>query len=64
MFDPDTVGAHMPVVRNDLPAGAKRLVQTAVGIRATVVNGEIVLRENEPTGTLPGKLLRGPLARH
>jgi len=64
VFDPDTVGAHMPVVRNDLPAGAKRLVQTAVGIRATVVNGEIVLQENEPTGALPGKLLRGPLARH
>lgn len=64
VFDPNTVGARMPVVRNDLPAGAKRLVQTAVGICATVVNGKIVLRENEPTGALPGKLLRGPLARH
>jgi hypothetical protein len=27
-----------------------------------VVNGEVVLRNNEHTGALPGKLLRGPLA--
>ena len=30
---------------------------------ATVVNGQVVLRNNEPTGALPGRLLRGPLAR-
>jgi N-acyl-D-aspartate/D-glutamate deacylase len=30
---------------------------------ATVVNGKVVLRNNEHTGELPGKLLRGPLAR-
>ena len=29
---------------------------------ATVVNGEVLLRNNEHTGALPGKLLRGPLA--
>jgi hypothetical protein len=28
-----------------------------------VVNGQVVLRNNEPTGALPGQLLRGPLAR-
>jgi len=27
-----------------------------------VVNGQIVLRNNEHTGALPGQLLRGPLA--
>jgi N-acyl-D-amino-acid deacylase len=25
---------------------------------ATIVNGEVLLRDNEPTGALPGKLLR------
>jgi N-acyl-D-aspartate/D-glutamate deacylase len=48
----------MPEVVCDLPAGAKRLRQKADGIRATVVNGEVLLRDNEPTGALPGRLLR------
>jgi N-acyl-D-aspartate/D-glutamate deacylase len=27
-------------------------------MRATIVNGQVMLRDNEPTGNLPGKLLR------
>jgi N-acyl-D-amino-acid deacylase len=63
VFDPDTIAAEMPEVVNDLPAGAKRLVQRCRGIAATVVNGETVLRDGKPTGALPGRLLRGPRAR-
>ncbi len=63
VFDPQTIGAEMPEVVDDLPAGARRLVQRARGIKATVVNGEILLREGKHTGALPGQLLRGPLAR-
>ena len=63
VFDPDTIAAEMPEVVNDLPAGAKRLVQRCRGIAATIVNGETVLREGKPTGALPGRLLRGPRAR-
>ena len=63
VFDPDTVGPEMPEVVNDLPAGARRLVQRARGFAATLVNGEPVLRDGKPTGALPGHLLRGPLAR-
>ena len=63
VFDPETVGAEMPEVVHDLPAGARRLVQRGRGIAATVVNGDIVLRDGKPTGALPGQLLRGPLAR-
>jgi N-acyl-D-aspartate/D-glutamate deacylase len=63
VFDPDTIGPEMPEVVNDLPAGARRLVQRARGIAATVVNGEIVLRDGKHTGALPGRLLRGPYAR-
>ncbi|MBT5523528.1 MAG: amidohydrolase family protein [Rhodospirillaceae bacterium] len=62
VFDPDTIGARMPEVVTDLPASAKRLKQTANGIRATVVNGQVLLRDNEPTGATPGRLIRGPLA--
>ena len=63
VFDPDTVGARMPEVLADLPAGAKRLKQTSNGILATIVNGKIVLKENVHTGAYPGRILRGPLAR-
>jgi N-acyl-D-amino-acid deacylase len=63
VFDPDTIAPEMPEVVDDLPSGARRLVQRARGIAATVVNGEVLLRDGKPTGALPGRLLRGPLAR-
>jgi len=59
VFDPATIAPRMPEVVTDLPAGAKRLKQTADGMLATVVNGEVLLRNNEHTGALPGRLLRG-----
>jgi N-acyl-D-aspartate/D-glutamate deacylase len=63
VFDPDTIAPEMPEVAHDLPATARRLVQRARGIAATVVNGEVLLRDGKHTGALPGQLLRGPLAR-
>jgi len=63
VFDPETLMAERPEVVDDLPAGARRLVQRTRGMAATVVNGEIVLRDGKPTGALPGQLLRGPLGR-
>src|SRR5438552_2650008 len=63
VVDPDTISPEMPEVVNDLPAGARRLVQRARGIAATIVNGEVLLRDGKHTGALPGQLLRGPLAR-
>ncbi len=62
VFDPDTIAPEMPEVVRDLPAGSRRLVQRSRGIAATVVNGEVVLRDGKHTGALPGRLLRGPLA--
>ena len=58
IFDPDTVAPRMPTVEHDLPAGARRLKQTAQGILHTVVNGEVVLTNNEYSGATPGRLLR------
>jgi N-acyl-D-aspartate/D-glutamate deacylase len=62
VFDPDTIAAEMPEVVHDLPAGARRLTQRCRGVAATVVNGEVLLRNGQHTGALPGRLLRGPLA--
>ena len=58
VFDPDSIGPRLPEVAHDLPAGAKRLKQTADGIKHTVVNGEVLLTDNEHTGATPGRLLR------
>ena len=63
IFDPAMVGASMPVVLDDLPAGAKRLKQTSIGILATIVNGKTVLKNNIHTGAYPGRVLRGSLAK-
>jgi N-acyl-D-aspartate/D-glutamate deacylase len=63
VFDPDTVGPAMPTVVHDLPAGERRIKQTADGFLATVVSGQVVHLRGEHTGALPGQLLRGHLAR-
>jgi len=64
IFDPATISPDMPVLAHDLPAGAPRIIQKTDGILATIVNGEILMRKNEHTGALPGRLIRGPLARN
>ena len=58
VIDPERVAPTMPEVVSDLPGGAKRLVQTATGIRSTIVAGEEVLVDGKPTGALPGVVLR------
>jgi len=62
IFDPARITPMLPQLEHDLPAGARRLKQKADGMVATLVNGEVLLRNNEHTGALPGRLLRGPLA--
>jgi N-acyl-D-amino-acid deacylase len=42
-----------------LPAGGKRFLQNADGICATIKAGEVIYQDNQATGALPGKLLRG-----
>lgn len=58
VIDPETVAPELPRVRADLPGGGKRLEQKATGIAATVVRGEVLLRDGEHVGTLPGALVR------
>lgn len=55
-----TLGA--PSVAYDLPAGGRRLVQRADGYVATIVAGQVTYRDGQPTGALPGRLLRGARA--
>ena len=60
LFDEGRVKPAMPTVETDLPGGARRLVQKAEGIAATIVNGQVTLENGQSTGATPGALLRGP----
>jgi N-acyl-D-aspartate/D-glutamate deacylase len=51
----------LPEVRHDLPAGAAHLHQSARGYAATVVNGQVLMRDGAHSGALPGRVLRNRL---
>lgn len=59
VFDPETIGCAAPAVLNDLPDGGPRLAQSATGIEATLVNGQLVTSSGQRTGATPGVFLRG-----
>lgn len=59
VIDFDRLGVEAPVMKWDLPAGGKRLLQRATGYRATIVSGAVTYRDGEATGALPGRLVRG-----
>jgi N-acyl-D-aspartate/D-glutamate deacylase len=52
-----------PEMVYDLPAKGRRFVQRAQGYKYTIVSGEVVLADGEPTGALPGKVVRGGAAQ-
>ena len=58
VFDADTIRPCLPTVETDLPGGARRLVQKADCIAATVVNGAVTFRHGASTGVYPGQLIR------
>jgi N-acyl-D-amino-acid deacylase len=58
VIDLERLSLCAPRPIHDLPAGGIRLVQNAVGYAATIVNGEIVVRDDKPTDALPGRLVR------
>lgn len=58
IIDYDALQIRRPEVVFDLPAGGRRLVQKAEGYVATLVSGVPVFENGEPTGALPGKLVR------
>ena len=59
VIDHAALRLHKPVISYDLPAGGRRLDQTADGYVATVVSGEVIAENGVPTQARPGKLVRG-----
>jgi N-acyl-D-amino-acid deacylase len=59
VIDHAALRLHKPVITHDLPAGGRRLDQTADGYIATVVSGEVIAEYGVPTAARPGRLVRG-----
>ena len=59
VIDYDGLTLLAPEIVHDLPAGGRRLMQRATGYTHTIVAGQVTYRDGEPTGALPGRLLRG-----
>lgn len=62
LFEENGIRPRLPTVEKDLPGGARRLVQKAEGIKATVVNGAVAFEDGETTGAYAGQVLKGRLA--
>ena len=59
IFDEDTVNSPLrPTPVKDLPAGGTRLYCKAEGIAQVIVGGQVLYRDGQHTGALPGKVLR------
>ncbi|MHA6289570.1 N-acyl-D-amino-acid deacylase family protein [Maricaulis sp. CAU 1757] len=63
IIDMDRLQSEPPHMQRDLPAGGQRLLQGARGYVATLVKGEVVMREGQLTGARPGRLYRGGSAQ-
>ena len=59
VIDLDALTLHGPVIRYDLPSKGRRLDQEATGYVATICNGQVIRRNDQPTEARPGRVIRG-----
>ena len=59
VIDMDELNLRPPRMIYDLPTGARRLMQDAVGYHHTIKAGAVTFEAGEHTGELPGRLVRG-----
>ena len=59
IIDFNALQLHRPEAIFDLPTGGKRLIQRVNGYRHIIKRGQAIFRDNEHTGALPGRLVRG-----
>jgi len=58
VFDPDTVKPRKEDIVHDFPAGGWRFRELADGVHYTIVNGQVIIEQGEPTGALSGRVIR------
>jgi N-acyl-D-aspartate/D-glutamate deacylase len=59
VWDPARLGVGPTRWSDDFPAGGGRFVVDSTGYQALLVNGAVVRRDDDDTGTRPGQVL-GP----
>jgi N-acyl-D-aspartate/D-glutamate deacylase len=58
VIDFDRLRLHPPEMAFDLPAGGRRVLQRGDGYIATIVAGQVVMRDGAPTAARPGRVVR------
>ncbi len=58
VIDLPRLALHEPEYVHDFPGGAGRYIQKARGYDATLVNGQVFMRDGAPSGALAGAMLR------
>ncbi len=58
VVDPETVGSELAQLVHDLPGNSPRLTAGSIGVVRVLVNGVVTVIDGEPTGELPGTVLR------
>jgi len=59
LIDFERLASRPPEIVFDFPANGARFVQRAQGYKYTIVSGEVVFTDGNPTGAMPGKVVRG-----
>jgi len=59
VFDPARVDLQRTEMVADLPGGASRLIQRAVGVEDVVVNGALLIERGQQAETRTGQIVRG-----
>jgi N-acyl-D-aspartate/D-glutamate deacylase len=59
VIDMNSLAAAPPRIVHDLPAGGRRLMQTASGYAHTIKRGVVTFTDGQHSGDLPGRLVRG-----
>ena len=58
VVDPETVGSELATLVHDLPGDSPRLTAASIGVVRVLVNGVVAVEDGEPTGEVPGTILR------
>jgi N-acyl-D-amino-acid deacylase len=61
VFDAETIAPLPEDIVHDFPNNGWRIREQAAGIACTIVNGTVLMEQGQPTGALPGQVLRNAL---
>ena len=58
VFDPESVNCGKQEPVHDFPGGGLRYIEKSTGIAHTLLNGQVLFSDGQPTGPLSGRVLR------